>query len=125
MPSSFLGFWLYTRRKSIFNIAFPGRTVLDPFPMCPVLKPQIVYVGSIRFFFSASLLGFALRNFFSPHSFRRLSPLNGILLTSFDWAGVNGSTSSYHPLIKIFPSGLFIVFKAQTRRHAGLSTSGA
>src|SRR5713226_8094275 len=85
----------------------------------------MVHVGSIKYFFNASLFVFALRNFFRPHSSSRFSPRKGILPTSLDWAGVNGSTSSYHPLIRIFPSGLFTVFIAQASLQAGFSTSGA
>src|SRR5213594_1116263 len=106
-------------------MALPGRTVFEPGPVYPVLKPQIVHVGSIRYRFRASRLLLAFRNFFRPHSLRKFSPLNGIFPTSLDWAGVNGSTSSYQPLTRMRSSGPLMVERAQASLQAAFGTRGA
>src|SRR5262249_33769053 len=103
----------------------PGRTVLEPGPVYPVLKPQTVQVGSVRYRFSASRLLSALRNFLRPNSLSRFSPRKGSFGTSRDWAGVKGSTSSYQPLTRILSSSFLIVESAQARRQAAFGTIGA
>src|SRR3990170_2132312 len=86
---------------------------------------QRVHVGSVRYRFRASRAVFAWRNSFTPHSRNRFSALNGIFPTRRDWAGVKGSTSSYHPLTRILSAGFLIVESAQMSLQAGFSTRGA
>src|SRR5205809_3139245 len=93
--------------------------------MYPVLKPQIVHVGSVMYRLNASRLLFAFKQLLRPHSFNRFWPRNGTLPSRRDWTGENRSTSSYQAFTRILSSGLLIVDIAQTSRQAGFSARGA